>query len=57
MTAELIFRLGGAALLLIGAYVFWSGIGARRRTMGRGFAAAMATLAAFLIWPVVNLFI
>lgn len=57
MTAELIFRLGGTALLLVGAFVFWSGIGRRRRTMGRGFAAAMAALAAALIWPVVDLFI
>ena len=57
MTAELIFRLGGTVLLMIGAFVFWSGIGARRRTMGRGFAAAMTALAAALIWPVVDLLI
>ena len=42
---------------MIGAFVFWSGIGARQRTMGRGFAAAMTALAAALIWPVVDLLI
>ncbi|GMN13471.1 hypothetical protein [Altererythrobacter sp. MTPC7] len=57
MTAYLIFRIGGTVLLLILAFVFWSGVGRRRRTMGRGFAAAMAALAAIFIWPVIDLMI
>ena len=57
MTAALVFRIGGTVLLLVAAYIFWSGIGRRRRTMGRGFAVLMAGLAAFLIWPVVDLLV
>lgn len=57
MTAALVFRIGGTLLLLVAAYIFWSGIGSRRRTMGRGFAVLMAGLAAWLVWPVIDLLI
>lgn len=46
--AEIIFLLLSLIALLILGYVFWSGVGSKRRDMGRGFAVAGFALAAYI---------
>ena len=55
MTAALVFRIGGAALMLFLAYVLWSGVGQRRPWIARSFAVVILSLAAWLVWPLLAL--
>ncbi len=49
-----IFYLFGLGLLLIMAYVLWSGVGRRRPALGRGFASITLAIAAFVIYLLID---
>ncbi|WP_271439916.1 hypothetical protein [Pontixanthobacter luteolus] len=46
--AELVFLAASLLVLLILGYVFWGGVGSKRRDIGRGFAVAAFGLAAYV---------
>ena len=54
MTAELVFRIGGALLMLFLVHVFWSGAGKRRPRIARIFAVIILALAIWLVWPLID---
>jgi len=47
---EIIFLSGALLALLILAYVFWGGVGQRRRQIGREFAVVGLALAGYVAW-------
>ena len=53
--STLIFYLGGIVLLLVMAYVLWSGVGQIRPGIARGFALIVTGVAAWVAWRLLEL--
>lgn len=49
-----LFYLFGLGLLLIMAYVLWSGVGRRRPGLGRGFATAVLAVAGLVLYLLID---
>ena len=45
-----VFYLVGLMLLLVMAYVLWSGVGRRRPAIARAFALVVLAVAAWIVW-------
>lgn len=54
MAAILFFDIAGSILLAILAYVFWSGVGAKRRDLGRFLGVIFGGMAAYLAWEAIG---
>ncbi len=54
MASILFFNIAGCILLAILAYVFWSGVGAKRRDLGRFIGVLCGGLAAYLGWEAIR---
>ncbi|WP_170003820.1 hypothetical protein [Pseudopontixanthobacter vadosimaris] len=50
MIMTIIFYLLGLALLLVMAYVLWSGVGRRRPAIARAFALVVLAVAGWIVW-------
>lgn len=50
MIMTVVFYLVGLMLLLVMAYVLWSGVGRRRPAIARAFALVVLAVAAWIVW-------
>lgn len=56
MIMTVVFYLVGLTLLLVMAYVLWSGVGRRRPAIARAFALIVLAVAGWILWQLFELF-
>ena len=56
MIMTVVFYLVGLTMLLVMAYVLWSGVGRRRPAIARAFALIVLAVAGWILWQLFELF-